>query len=51
VATDPEQPRISVSAGVAIYPEDGTTIEMLLDSADRALYQVKGSAHERLPVR
>lgn len=51
VANDMEQPRISVSVGVAVYPADGATIEALLDSADRALYRVKGYAPERLPVR
>jgi diguanylate cyclase (GGDEF)-like protein len=50
VANDPEQPPISVSAGIAVYPEDGATIETLLDSADRALYRVKGCVPERLPV-
>jgi diguanylate cyclase (GGDEF)-like protein len=50
VVKDPEQPPISVSAGVAVYPDDGTTIETLLDSADRALYREKGRSTERLPV-
>jgi diguanylate cyclase (GGDEF)-like protein len=50
VANDPEQPRISVSFGVAAYPADGRTIETLLDSADRALYHLKGQRPERLRV-
>lgn len=35
------EPRISVSAGVAVYPRDGLTIEKLLHSADNALYAMK----------
>jgi diguanylate cyclase (GGDEF)-like protein len=41
IAADPEVPRLSVSIGVAVYPENGHTIEQLLGSADRALYQEK----------
>jgi len=36
-----ELPKLSVSIGVAVYPDDGQTIEQLLGSADRALYQEK----------
>jgi diguanylate cyclase (GGDEF)-like protein len=39
------EPRISVSAGVAIYPRDGLTIEKLLNSADSALYAMKANRH------
>jgi len=38
---DHEEPLLSVSVGVAIYPEDGTTIEALFHAADRALYKMK----------
>ena len=38
---DHEQPVLSVSFGVAVYPEDGTTIEVLFHAADRALYKMK----------
>lgn len=51
VANDPEQPRISVSFGAAAYPADGGTIETLLDSADRALYHLKGQRPDRLRAR
>ena len=37
------EPRISVSAGVAVYPRDGLTIEKLLNSADGALYAMKAN--------
>jgi diguanylate cyclase (GGDEF)-like protein len=40
---DGQNPRISVSAGVAIYPRDGFTIEKLLNSADEALYSMKAN--------
>jgi diguanylate cyclase (GGDEF)-like protein/PAS domain S-box-containing protein len=39
--TDNEQPPLSVSIGVADYPEGGQTIEELLRTADRELYGMK----------
>jgi diguanylate cyclase (GGDEF)-like protein len=41
VASDREEPRVSVSAGVAIYPRDGDAAEVLLSRADGALYESK----------
>ncbi len=41
LASEPEHPSLSVSAGVAAFPEDGDTPEKLLGSADRALYAMK----------
>jgi len=41
LATDTEEPTLSVSAGIAAYPEDGDTAEKLLGAADRALYRMK----------
>jgi diguanylate cyclase (GGDEF)-like protein/PAS domain S-box-containing protein len=41
---DGEEPSISVSAGAAIFPHDGKTIEELLAAADRALYCEKRSS-------
>jgi diguanylate cyclase (GGDEF)-like protein/PAS domain S-box-containing protein len=41
LSSDPEKPLLSVSVGIAIYPEDGTTIENLFQAADRALYRMK----------
>jgi diguanylate cyclase (GGDEF)-like protein len=41
VREDPEKPPLSVSAGAAVYPRDGETIEALLASADNALYEMK----------
>jgi len=46
LANETEEPALSVSAGIAAYPEDGDTAEKLLNAADRALYRMKhrGSA-------
>jgi diguanylate cyclase (GGDEF)-like protein len=41
LAAETEVPALSVSAGVAAFPEDGDTPEKLLGSADRALYVMK----------
>ena len=41
LADDPESPRLSVSIGAAVYPDDGASIEQLLNSADHALYRQK----------
>jgi diguanylate cyclase (GGDEF)-like protein len=42
VSKDAEEPHISISAGIAVYPQDGQTIEALLSAADQALYKMKG---------
>ncbi|PKB20687.1 sensor domain-containing protein [Janthinobacterium sp. 64] len=39
--------RISVSIGVAHYPDDGDTMQLLLRHADRAMYASKAGAAER----
>jgi diguanylate cyclase (GGDEF)-like protein len=41
LAAENETPRLSVSVGVAAYPEDGDTPEKILGAADRALYGMK----------
>ena len=41
LSTESEQPVLSVSAGIAAYPEDGDTAEKLLGAADRVLYRMK----------
>ena len=41
LSSDPEEPLLSVSVGISVYPEDGTTIEALFQVADRALYKMK----------
>ncbi|KCB27963.1 diguanylate cyclase (GGDEF) domain protein [Bordetella hinzii CA90 BAL1384] len=34
-------PTVSASVGIARYPQDGTALEVLLERADRALYEAK----------
>jgi diguanylate cyclase (GGDEF)-like protein/PAS domain S-box-containing protein len=46
LATDSEQPPLSASIGVAAYPQDGETIEALLQTADRELYGMKSRVGE-----
>jgi len=41
LADDPETPRLSVSVGIATFPESGTSVHDLLEAADRALYENK----------
>lgn len=41
LSAESEQPILSVSAGIASYPEDGDTPEKLLGAADRVLYRMK----------
>jgi diguanylate cyclase (GGDEF)-like protein/PAS domain S-box-containing protein len=41
LSNDLEEPLLSVSAGAAVYPEDGATLNDLFQSADRALYEMK----------
>ena len=50
LAAETEPPALSVSAGVAAFPEDGDTPEKLLAAADRALYRMKnrGSSVQNL---
>jgi diguanylate cyclase (GGDEF)-like protein len=43
LARDVEVPRIKASFGVALFPRDGTTAEVILSGADRALYAMKSS--------
>jgi two-component system, cell cycle response regulator len=47
IATDGEQPALSASIGVSVYPEDGETIEALLQTADGELYRMKNRGAEQ----
>jgi diguanylate cyclase (GGDEF)-like protein/PAS domain S-box-containing protein len=41
LGNDGEEPVLSLSMGIAVYPEDGAAIDTLLQAADRALYDMK----------
>ena len=41
LSSDLEEPLLSVSVGIAVYPEDGAAIDTLFQAADRALYEMK----------
>ncbi|QWV95179.1 diguanylate cyclase [Geomonas oryzisoli] len=40
--------RISISAGVAVFPVDGDTLQQLLSMADEALYEAKEKGRDRI---
>jgi diguanylate cyclase (GGDEF)-like protein len=47
LAEDGEEPKISVSIGTAVYPDDGETTNEILGAADRDLYREKGVPKKR----
>jgi diguanylate cyclase (GGDEF)-like protein/PAS domain S-box-containing protein len=49
LAGDLEEPRLTVSLGIAVFPDHGASTEALLRYADRALYAMKRQ-HGRLAV-
>jgi diguanylate cyclase (GGDEF)-like protein/PAS domain S-box-containing protein len=42
--------RITLSFGVAVFPEHGTTADLLLRAADKALYRAKAEGRDRVIV-
>jgi diguanylate cyclase (GGDEF)-like protein len=42
---DGEFPQVAVSVGAAVFPRDGETIDALFNTADRALYGMKGRSN------
>lgn len=50
LAGDAEHPRLSVSIGVALYPDDGASAEKLLTAADRELYAMKAALRANAPT-
>jgi GGDEF domain-containing protein len=51
LSQDAEEPRLSVSIGIAEFPRDGATIEHLLSAADQALYNDKRRTRSSPPLR
>jgi diguanylate cyclase (GGDEF)-like protein len=47
LAEDGEEPKLSVSIGMAVCPDDGETIHGILGAADRDLYREKGVPKRR----
>jgi diguanylate cyclase (GGDEF)-like protein len=47
---NPTLDRVTVSMGIARFPEHGSTAETLLRSADRALYQAKAAGRNRIEI-
>ncbi len=45
-----EPPSPSLSAGIAVYPEQGATADSLLRIADKALYQAKQQGRDRVII-
>jgi diguanylate cyclase (GGDEF)-like protein/PAS domain S-box-containing protein len=45
--SDPNEPALSVSIGIAIYPHDGRTVAELIEAADRQLYKCKRAENRR----
>jgi len=46
LADDVRSPKISISVGVAVYPQDGARIDSLLSVADVAMYAMKNRPQE-----
>jgi diguanylate cyclase (GGDEF)-like protein len=50
LAADGERPALSVSVGLASYPQHGPTVDALMGAADRALYEMKRMSREYEPM-
>lgn len=51
VLDDGQSVGITASAGIALFPEHGSTVEMVLTHADRAMYRAKQAGGNRLIVQ
>ena len=43
-----KEAKLTVSLGIASYPADASTIELLINNADRALYKAKAQGKNRV---
>ena len=43
-------PRVTISVGIAVYPQHGTTANAVFEAADAALYQAKGAGRDQAMV-
>jgi diguanylate cyclase (GGDEF)-like protein len=50
LSSDAEDPQVSVSIGIAMYPEDGQTVADLFEAADRSLYGEKRNPARKVPL-
>jgi diguanylate cyclase (GGDEF)-like protein len=48
--TDKPLPQVTVSLGIAVYPEHGKSLEELLKASDKALYESKHAGRNRATV-
>ncbi len=46
-----EECRVGFSMGIAVFPDDGDSIEAIVSAADEAMYRVKRAYQERLRLR
>ncbi len=49
LSAEQEAPRLSLSIGIATFPQCGNTVQHLLEYADRALYEMKSESKSRSP--
>ena len=45
---EPEPKKVTISLGIAIFPDDGGTAEELIERADQALYRAKNGGRNRV---
>jgi diguanylate cyclase (GGDEF)-like protein len=45
-----EKLKVTISIGISVFPEDGKSIETLIDKADSALYQAKQTGRNRVCI-
>ena len=48
--TEKPLPQLTVSLGIAVYPEHGHTLEELLQASDKALYESKRAGRNRATI-